>query len=66
LSNPILPKEEKKESFSLGQRALAETLGTALLVLVGAGSVVATLVLAGDSTPPSRVPTCSASRSRSA
>jgi glycerol uptake facilitator protein len=51
LSNPILPKEEKMESFSLGQRALAETLGTALLVLVGAGSVVATLVLAGDSTP---------------
>src|ERR671923_497241 len=39
------------ESFSLGQRALAETLGTALLVLVGPGSVVATLVLAGDSTP---------------
>ena len=34
------------ESFSLGQRALAETLGTALLVLVGPGSVVATLVLA--------------------
>jgi glycerol uptake facilitator protein len=39
------------ESFSLGQRALAETLGTALLVLVGPGSVVATLVLAGDSQP---------------
>jgi glycerol uptake facilitator protein len=39
------------ESYSLGQRALAETLGTALLVLVGPGSVVATLVLAGDSTP---------------
>jgi glycerol uptake facilitator protein len=39
------------ESFSLGQRALAEALGTALLVLVGPGSVVATLVLAGDSTP---------------
>jgi glycerol uptake facilitator protein len=39
------------ESFSLGQRVLAETLGTALLVLVGPGSVVATLVLAGDSTP---------------
>jgi glycerol uptake facilitator protein len=36
---------------SLPQRALAETLGTALLVLVGPGSVVATLVLAGDSTP---------------
>ena len=33
--------------YSLGQRALAETLGTALLVLVGPGSVVATLVLAG-------------------
>jgi glycerol uptake facilitator protein len=51
LSNPILPKEEKMVSFSLGQRALSETLGTALLVFVGAGSVVATLVLAGDSTP---------------
>ncbi len=39
------------ESFSLGQRALAEALGTALLVLVGPGSVVATLYLAGDSVP---------------
>ena len=39
------------ETYSLGQRALAETLGTALLVLVGPGSVVAALVLAGDSTP---------------
>jgi len=48
-SNP--PEEEEVESYSLGQRALAETLGTALLVLVGPGSVVATLVLAGDSTP---------------
>ena len=38
-------------SYSLGQRALAETLGTALLVLVGPGSVVATLVLAGDAKP---------------
>ena len=36
---------------SLRQRALAETLGTALLVLVGPGSVVATLMLAGDRTP---------------
>ena len=36
---------------SLPQRALAEMLGTALLVLVGPGSVVATLVLAGDSVP---------------
>src|SRR3954462_11141859 len=39
------------ESYSLPQRVVAETLGTALLVLVGPGSVVATLVLAGDSTP---------------
>jgi glycerol uptake facilitator protein len=39
------------EEYSLPQRALAETLGTALLVLVGPGSVVATLTLAGDSTP---------------
>ncbi len=39
------------ESYSLTQRALAEILGTALLVLVGPGSVVATLALAGDSTP---------------
>src|SRR3954466_13217646 len=37
--------------YSLPQRALAETLGTALLVLVGPGSVVATLALAGKSTP---------------
>src|SRR5580765_1711861 len=36
---------------SLPQRALAESLGTALLVLVGPGSVVATLVLAGDAKP---------------
>jgi glycerol uptake facilitator protein len=36
---------------SLPQRAAAETLGTALLVLVGPGSVVATLALAGKSTP---------------
>jgi glycerol uptake facilitator protein len=39
------------QEHSLGQRALAETLGTALLVLVGPGSVVATLVLAGKSIP---------------
>jgi glycerol uptake facilitator protein len=39
------------ETYSLGQRACAETLGTALLVLVGPGSVVATLVLAGDAKP---------------
>jgi glycerol uptake facilitator protein len=36
---------------SLAQRAAAETIGTALLVLVGPGSVVATLVLAGDAQP---------------
>src|SRR3954466_4020223 len=42
------------ESYSLGQRAVAEALGTALLVLVGPGSVVAALVLAGDSTPAIR------------
>ena len=34
--------------YSTLQRLAAETLGTALLVLVGPGSVVATLVLAGD------------------
>jgi len=39
------------ETYSLGQRAFAEALGTALLVLVGPGSVVATLVLAGDAKP---------------
>jgi glycerol uptake facilitator protein len=39
------------ESYSLGQRAIAEALGTALLVLVGPGSVVAALVLAGNSQP---------------
>jgi glycerol uptake facilitator protein len=37
--------------YSLQQRALSEVVGTALLVLVGPGSVVATLVLAGDSKP---------------
>jgi glycerol uptake facilitator protein len=36
---------------SLPQRMFAEALGTALLVLVGPGSVVATLVLSGDSKP---------------
>jgi glycerol uptake facilitator protein len=36
---------------SLPQRAVTEALGTALLVLVGPGSVVATLVLAGKSVP---------------
>src|SRR4051812_36920023 len=50
--SPHHPEEEEVEpSYSLGQRALAETLGTALLVLVGPGSVVATLVLAGDAKP---------------
>jgi glycerol uptake facilitator protein len=39
------------QEHSLGQRAVAETIGTALLVLVGPGSVVATLILAGDSKP---------------
>src|SRR3984893_10598838 len=37
--------------YSNTQRATAETLGTALLVLVGPGSVVATLVLAGKAVP---------------
>jgi glycerol uptake facilitator protein len=40
-----------EDKYSLPQRAVAESLGTALLVLVGPGSVVATLVLAGKSTP---------------
>jgi glycerol uptake facilitator protein len=39
------------DSYSLGQRAAAETLGTGMLVLVGPGSVVATLALAGDAKP---------------
>lgn len=42
------------EEYSLAQRALAEALGTALLVLVGPGSVVAALVLAGESVPAIR------------
>src|ERR1700737_4854726 len=37
--------------YSNTQRARAETLGTAALVLVGPGSVVATLVLAGKAVP---------------
>ncbi len=40
-----------EEKYSLAQRACAEALGTALLVLVGPGSVVAALVLSGNSTP---------------
>jgi glycerol uptake facilitator protein len=40
-----------EETYSLGQRVVAEALGTAMLVLVGPGSVVATLVLAGDAKP---------------
>jgi glycerol uptake facilitator protein len=39
------------ESYSLSQRAVSEALGTALLVLVGPGSVVGALVLAGDAKP---------------
>src|SRR5438445_7780871 len=37
--------------YTMAQRALAEVLGTAALVLVGPGSVIATLVLAGKATP---------------
>jgi glycerol uptake facilitator protein len=37
--------------YHLSQRAVAEVLGTALLVFVGPGSVVATLVLAGKAVP---------------
>src|SRR5690349_24066856 len=37
--------------FSIRQRALAEVLGTAALVLVGPGSVIATLRLAGKAVP---------------
>jgi glycerol uptake facilitator len=40
-----------EDRYSLAQRALSEGLGTALLVLVGPGSVVATLVLAGKTVP---------------
>src|SRR5712692_9227035 len=36
---------------SMPQRALAELFGTAALVLVGPGSVVATLTLAGKAVP---------------
>src|SRR5437879_9801197 len=37
--------------FSIRQRALAEVFGTAALVLVGPGSVIATLALAGKAVP---------------
>src|SRR6476619_2248776 len=40
--------------YSLRQRAFAETVGTALLVLVGPGSVVATLELSGKAAPAVR------------
>jgi glycerol uptake facilitator protein len=41
----------EEQKHTLAQRALSEALGTALLVLVGPGSVVATLALAGKSVP---------------
>jgi glycerol uptake facilitator protein len=44
-------EETVEQQHTIAQRALAEALGTALLVLVGPGSVVATLVLAGKSVP---------------
>jgi glycerol uptake facilitator-like aquaporin len=37
--------------YSRSQRALAECFGTAALVLVGPGAVIATLTLAGKATP---------------
>src|SRR5437763_5576139 len=37
--------------YSIRQRFLAEVLGTAALVLVGPGSVIATLILAGKAVP---------------
>src|SRR2546429_7839573 len=37
--------------YSLTQRGAAEAFGTAALVLVGPGSVIATLTLAGKATP---------------
>jgi glycerol uptake facilitator protein len=37
--------------YSMSQRAVAEAFGTAALVLVGPGSVIATLTLAGKATP---------------
>src|SRR5947208_9619593 len=37
--------------YSIRQRFLAEVLGTAALVLVGPGSVIATLTLAGKAVP---------------
>jgi glycerol uptake facilitator protein len=40
--------------YSNTQKALAETVGTAVLVLVGPGSVVATLALSGTATPAVR------------
>ncbi|MEA2146941.1 MAG: glycerol uptake facilitator protein [Solirubrobacteraceae bacterium] len=43
-----------EEKFHLSQRAGAEVLGTALLVLVGPGSVVATLELSGKALPAIR------------
>src|SRR6201997_3095551 len=51
MSNHDQQEEREVEQYSLAQRAVAEVIGTALLVLVGPGSVVATLVLAGKVTP---------------
>ncbi len=43
-----------EEKFHLSQRAAAEMLGTAMLVLVGVGSIPATVLLAGKAIPAVR------------
>jgi glycerol uptake facilitator protein len=52
LPNGTARGEDVVQEHSLVQRSVAEVLGTALLVLVGPGSVVATLSIAGGSKAP--------------
>src|SRR5216684_2341135 len=51
LSNTSQIQGGRRKMHSMPQRALAELFGTAALVLVGPGSVVATLTLAGKAVP---------------
>src|SRR5205807_1387325 len=51
MSNTSQQQGGSEKMYTMPQRALAEMLGTAALVLVGPGSVIATLTLAGKATP---------------
>src|SRR2546421_12178801 len=51
MSNTSQQQGGSEKMYTMPQRALAEMLGTAALVLVGPGSVIVTLTLAGKATP---------------